>query len=261
MADPTQLELAVLNLAINARDAMPDGGTIYFTTLPVAVVDDPEMADGDYVEVAVRDTGSGMSSEIAARAFEPFFTTKEVGKGTGLGLSMVYGVARQSGGTARIESAPGEGTTVKLYFRCAEHPEALVEKGLVETVEEPKRGQATILAIDDDPDVREFIVSSLAELGHVVRAAADGESGLALFAEERPDLVVIDFVMPGLSGAEVARRILDQVPDQRILFVSGYSETTAITSAAPGAALLTKPFRAHALDAAVREALGSVETK
>ena len=120
MADPTQLELAVLNLAINARDAMPGGGTLHFTTRPMAVADDPEMADGDYIEVAMRDTGTGMPSEVAARAFEPFFTTKDVGKGTGLGLSMVYGVARQSGGTARIESVPGEGTTVKLYFRRAD---------------------------------------------------------------------------------------------------------------------------------------------
>jgi PAS domain S-box-containing protein len=255
LADPTQLELAVLNLSINARDAMPDGGTLYFSTRPVAVVDDSEMVDGDYVEVAIRDTGSGMSSEVAARAFEPFFTTKEVGKGTGLGLSMVYGVARQSGGTARIESAPGAGTTVKLYFRRAEAAEATGDKAPGDAVEAPKPSRATILAIDDDPDVREFIVSSLVDLGHGVREANDGESGLALFAEERPDLVIIDFVMPGLSGAEVARRILDQVPDQRILFVSGYSETGAITRAAPGAPLLTKPFRADALDAAVREAL------
>ena len=261
MADPTQLELAVLNLAINARDAMPGGGTLYFTTRPVAVADDPEMADGDYLEVAIRDTGSGMSSEVAARAFEPFFTTKEVGKGTGLGLSMVYGVARQSGGTARIDSVPGEGTTVKLYFRRAEPSQAVGEERIVEAVEIPVPGHATIIAIDDDPEVRDFIVASLVELGHEVRAANDGESGLALFAEERPDLIVIDFVMPGLSGAEVARRILEQVPDQRILFVSGYSETTAITRAAPDAFLLTKPFRADALDAAVREALGPLGEK
>ncbi|MDQ3079935.1 MAG: PAS domain-containing protein [Pseudomonadota bacterium] len=261
LADPTQLELAVLNLAINARDAMPDGGTLYFSTRPVAVADDAEMADGDYVEVAVRDTGSGMSNEVAARAFEPFFTTKEVGKGTGLGLSMVYGVARQSGGTARIESAPGEGTTVKLYFRRAEPSEASGDKAPGKIVETRKPRQVTILAIDDDPDVRDFIVSSLIDLGHGVREASDGESGLALFAEERPDLVIIDFVMPGLSGAQVARRILDEVPDQRILFVSGYSETSAITRAAPGAPLLSKPFRADALDAAVREALGSAAGK
>jgi signal transduction histidine kinase len=119
MADPTQLEVAVLNLAINARDAMPDGGILTFTTRKVKVTGDPELEDGDYIELCIADTGTGMSEEVAARAFDPFFTTKEVGKGTGLGLSMVYGMARQSGGTARLESRPGEGTTVKLLFRVA----------------------------------------------------------------------------------------------------------------------------------------------
>ena len=256
MADPTQLELAVLNLAINARDAMPGGGMLFFTARPVAVTDDSEMVDGDYVELAIRDTGSGMPSEVAARAFEPFFTTKDVGKGTGLGLSMVYGVARQSGGTARIESAPGEGTTVKLYFRRAEHVEEAGDEPAAAAPEARARCEADILVIDDDPDVRDFVVASLVELGHRVRAASDGAIGLALFESQRPDLVVIDFVMPGLSGADVARAILDAVPEQRLLFVSGYSETAAITRAAPDAPLLTKPFRADALDAAVRDALG-----
>jgi PAS domain S-box-containing protein len=256
MADPTQLELAVLNLAINARDAMPGGGTLHFGTRVVKVVDDPEMPDGDYVEVAIRDTGSGMPAEVAARAFEPFFTTKDVGKGTGLGLSMVYGVARQSGGTARIETAPGEGTTVKLYFRRADPDQQ--EAGGTEAREaaHPARRVISILVIDDDPDVREFIAESLVEMGHGVRQASDGSGGLKMFLDERPDLVIIDFVMPGMSGADVAQHILREVPDQRLLFVSGYSETDAILRAAPDAALLTKPFRADALDHAVREALG-----
>ena len=256
MADPTQLELAVLNLAINARDAMPTGGTLTISTHAVAVADDPEMADGDYIELAICDTGTGMPLDVAARAFEPFFTTKEVGKGTGLGLSMVYGVARQSGGTARIESVPGEGTTVKLYFRRADDDVEAGEELLVDRAAERTSGSSSILVIDDDPDVRDFIVASLVELGHRVSEASDGTSGLALFAAERPDLVVIDFIMPGLSGADVARRILKEVPEQRLLFVSGYSETAAITRAAPDAPLLTKPFRADALDAAVRDALG-----
>ena len=256
MADPTQLELAVLNLAINARDAMPTGGTLTISTHAVAVADDPEMAEGDYIELAIRDTGTGMPPDVAARAFEPFFTTKEVGKGTGLGLSMVYGVARQSGGTARIESVPGEGTTVKLYFRRADDDVESGEELLSDRAAERTSGSSSILVIDDDPDVRDFIVASLVELGHRVSEASDGTSGLALFAAERPDLVVIDFIMPGLSGADVARRILKEVPEQRLLFVSGYSETAAITRAAPDAPLLTKPFRADALDAAVRDALG-----
>jgi PAS domain S-box-containing protein len=255
MADPTQLELAVLNLAINARDAMPGGGTLSFDTASVSVAGDAELVDGDYVVVAIRDTGEGMSSDVVERAFEPFFTTKEVGKGTGLGLSMVYGVARQSGGTARIESVPGGGTTVKLYFRHASSEGTLTEHRAVDSSAERVAGTASILVVDDDPDVRDFIVASLVERGHRVRAAADGPIGLALFAAERPDLVVIDFIMPGMSGAEVARQILADVPGQPLLFVSGYSETAAISRAAPDAPLLTKPFRAGALEQAVSDAL------
>ncbi len=255
MADATQLELAVLNLAINARDAMPQGGTLVFETRKVRVADDPEMDDGDFVELAIRDDGAGMTAEVVARAFEPFFTTKDIGKGTGLGLSMVYGVARQSGGTARIESVPGAGTTVKLYFRRAERE---VEVGAATTLSgsaaERGPGRASVLVIDDDADVRAFIVASLVEFGHTVREAPDGASGLALYRAERPDVVVLDFVMPGASGADVARDILAEAPDQAILFVSGFSRTEAIVEVAPHAPLLAKPFRAKALDAAVREA-------
>jgi CheY-like chemotaxis protein len=256
MADPTQLEVAVLNLAINARDAMPDGGVLTFATRPVTVKNDPELDDGDYVELSITDTGPGMSEEVAARAFEPFFTTKEVGKGTGLGLSMVYGMARQSGGSARIVSRPGVGTTVKLLFRVADQ-KALPE-GPAEMRTEADTGalrDASVLVIDDDPDVREFIVGSLEEQGYRVREASDGRKGLAAFRDERPNLVILDFIMPGLSGAEVAKRILREVPGQPILFVSGYSETEAVRRAAPDAPLLTKPFRADALDKAVRGSL------
>lgn len=254
MADPTQLELAVLNLAINARDAMPDGGKLTIATKPVRIVDDPELEDGDYVELCVHDTGVGMPPEVAARAFEPFFTTKEVGKGTGLGLSMVYGVARQSGGTARIDSTPGEGTTIRLYFRRAEGE--VEAEGAAAPSYDPSVRTASVLVVDDDPDVREFIVASLDDYGYRVRAAADGESGLQAFAEERPDLVILDYAMPGLSGGDVAARILKLVRGQPILFVSGYSESEAIKRAAPQATMLPKPFRPDALDAAVREALG-----
>ncbi|MES2905379.1 MAG: PAS domain-containing protein [Pseudomonadota bacterium] len=254
MADPTQLELAVLNLAINARDAMPDGGELTFATSLVRIGGDPELDDGDYIELCVNDTGIGMPPDVVARAFEPFFTTKEVGKGTGLGLSMVYGVARQSGGTARIESTPGEGTTVKLYFRRAEG-EVEAER-VTATAHEPRPRSASILVIDDDSDVRDFIVASLGDYGYQVSEANDGEVGLSAFAEKRPDLVILDYAMPGLSGGDVAARILTLVPGQPILFVSGYSESEAIRRAAPHAQMLAKPFRPDALDAAVREALG-----
>jgi len=256
MADPTQLEVAVLNLAINARDAMPKGGVLSFASRPVHVEGEPDLEPGDYIELTIADTGVGMEPQILERAFEPFFTTKEVGKGTGLGLSMVYGMARQSGGAARIESTPGKGTAVKLLFRKAD--EGVVES--VPSLDEPPAAaraapMASILVIDDDPDVRGFIVETLEEEGYNVREAADGREGIAEVERETPDLIVLDFIMPGLSGAEVARHVLDRRPDQPILFVSGYSETEAVKRTAPGAPLLAKPFRAEALQKAVRGAL------
>jgi len=255
MADPTQLEVAILNLAINARDAMPEGGVLKFVNRPVAMKGDPELDDGDYMELAISDTGTGMAPEVAARAFEPFFTTKDIGKGTGLGLSMVYGMARQSGGAARIDTAPGKGTAVKLYFKAAD------ARPVSDSADEPheagpvEQKSASILVIDDDPDVRGFIAEALAEEGYRVRDCADGREGLRAFAKSRPDLVVLDFIMPAMSGADVARAMLGEVADQKILFVSGYSETEAIRKVAPDSAVLPKPFRSDALIRAVRNAL------
>ena len=257
MADPTQLEVAILNLAINARDAMPDGGVLSFATRPVSISGDAELEDGDYIELTISDTGVGMPAEIAERAFEPFFTTKEVGKGTGLGLSMVYGMARQSGGAARIESRLGEGTAVNLLFRTADHETsreasgAEAEQGQIQ----PEKASASVLVIDDDPDVRAFIAAALEEQGYRVRQAGGGREGLAQVQRDRPDLVIIDFIMPEMSGADVARKIRAKHPDQPILFVSGYSETEAVKRTAPDAPLLAKPFRADALAKAVRSAI------
>jgi PAS domain S-box-containing protein len=260
MADPTQLELAVLNLAINARDAMPNGGVLSFATRPVRITGEPEAEDGDYVELTISDTGLGMAPHVAERAFEPFFTTKEVGKGTGLGLSMVYGMARQSGGLARIESTPGKGTTVRLLFRAAEGQPGDHADRADEPAGAAARGHArSVLVIDDDPDVREFIASALEEQGYRVDEAADGREGLTKLERAAPDLVVLDFIMPGLSGADVAKRIRAQRAGQPILFVSGYSETEAVRAAAPGAPLLAKPFRAETLHRAVRGALAGAE--
>jgi PAS domain S-box-containing protein len=258
MADPTQLEVAILNLAINARDAMPEGGVLSFGTRQVTVSGDPELENGDYIELCISDTGSGMPPEIADRAFEPFFTTKEVGKGTGLGLSMVYGMARQSGGAARIESRLGEGTTVKLFFRAADGDVAKDAAADPDQPHaEPQRIPASVLIIDDDPDVRGFIADALEEQGYRVRQASDGREGLAALDREKSDLVIIDFVMPEMSGAEVARAIQADDPEQPILFVSGYSETEAVKRTAPEVPLLAKPFRAEALQKAVRAALST----
>ena len=258
MADPTQLEVAVLNLAINARDAMPSGGTLTFSSKRRRILDDPELEPGNYIELSISDTGEGMAPDVLARAFEPFFTTKEVGKGTGLGLSMVYGMARQSGGTARVESELGVGTTVKIYFRRAGRG-ADAQAGVddVGAKASGKRSMAKILVIDDDDDVRQFIVSGLEEYGHEVTEADSGQEGIARFIETDPDLVILDFLMPGMSGAEVASHILAAKPGQRLLFVSGYSETDVIRKVAPNADILAKPFRAAVLDEAVREALAA----
>jgi len=259
LADPTQLELAVLNLAINARDAMPEGGLLTFETRKVTIDSDPELEPGDYIELSISDTGVGMPPDIVDRAFEPFFTTKEVGRGTGLGLSMVYGVARQSGGTARIESRLGKGTTVRLYFRNSDTEAVSADRVVAaQEVTEETSGKARVLVVDDDPDVRGFIVGSLEDLGYSVREAAEGEGALAEFRRDPPDLVVLDFLMPGMSGAEVALAIRTERPEQPILFVSGYSETDAIRAAAPGATLLAKPFRSDALASAVRKVLAEV---
>jgi PAS domain S-box-containing protein len=257
LADPTQLEVAVLNLAINARDAMPEGGTLTIGTCKRRIGEDPELEPGTYVELSITDTGVGMTPEVLARAFEPFFTTKEVGKGTGLGLSMVYGMARQSGGSVKIESEPGAGTTVRLYFRRADRDaEVPASGGKTGDQLRRDRGAAKVLVIDDDEDVRHFVAASLEEYGHEVIEAADGVDGIERFGAVEPDLVIIDYIMPGLSGAEVAAHIVATKPGQPILFVSGYNETDEIRKVAPDAHILAKPFRAAALEDAVRAALG-----
>lgn len=258
MADPTQLEVALLNLAVNARDAMSAGGCLTFSVKSVLVEDeDPELSPGRYIELAVADTGDGMPEEVRSRVFEPFFTTKAIGKGTGLGLSMVYGMARQSGGTARIQSAPGEGTRVSILLRCADEDMVPInQQGCVSGRGAPCTGR-DVLVVDDDPAVRTFIVESLNDCGCRPREAADGREALAMVAQRRPDLVILDYIMPGMSGAEVAQSLLEKDPDQPILFVSGYSETNAIRAAAPNAAILAKPFRSEALIEMIEELISS----
>jgi signal transduction histidine kinase/CheY-like chemotaxis protein len=254
LADPNQLELALLNLAINARDAMPDGGSLTVAARPVQVADDPDLADGDYVEISVTDTGAGMSAEVIERAFDPFFTTKEVGRGTGLGLSMVYGVARQSGGVARIRSSPGEGTSVSIVLPQSHQPAPdRTDSAPAPEPAEPVR--ASILVVDDEPEVRRVLAETLSELGHEVSAAADGEEALALLEGRRFDLLLLDFAMPGLNGAQVAEAARRLRPDQKLAFVTGYADTAAIQAAAGDAPILRKPFRSGEVAQIVRTTL------
>jgi CheY-like chemotaxis protein len=254
LADPTQLELALLNLAINARDAMPEGGTLRVATHTLQVRDDADLPDGQYLELEVTDTGTGMAAEVIDRAFDPFFTTKQVGQGTGLGLSMVYGVAKQSGGVARIRSRIGEGTTVSVILPRTHQPAAApVEEGAAESGKALAR--ASVLVVDDEPEVRRILAETLEELGHEVVAAADGREGLARLAERPFDLLMLDFAMPGMNGAEVAQAARRLRPGQPLAFVTGYAETAALEAAAEDAPILRKPFRASDVARAVQAAL------
>jgi signal transduction histidine kinase/CheY-like chemotaxis protein len=252
--DQIQLEMAVLNLALNARDAMPDGGDLVIATRRCRLSDDPQLPDGDYVELSVKDSGKGMSAEVVERAFEPFFTTKEVGKGTGLGLSQVYGTLRQSGGTVRIESTPGIGTIVRLYLRRTDVlPRKLDEQEAAGKVVGPA---ATILVVDDDPDVRAFLAESLDSLGYAAITAEGGSAALSALDRISPDVMILDFAMPEMNGAEVAKRIRELRPDLPIIFASGYSETAAIKSVTSDRSrVLHKPFKVHELQAALGELL------
>jgi signal transduction histidine kinase/ActR/RegA family two-component response regulator len=244
LVDPTQLELAVLNLAINARDAMQIGGTLKVSTsnkslgLPSAP---EEPAAGDYVEICVSDTGSGMSAEIRAKAFEPFFTTKEVGKGSGLGLSQVLGFAKQSGGGVRIESREGQGTSIHIYLPRAQAKAQPRGSRSAREDSAVHRG-GTILVVDDDNAVREVTSALLQDLGYRVLEVGSGGAALDLLADKvAVDLIVIDFAMPGMNGAELARRVRAQRPGVPILFVTGFADRTAIAGVSE-AQIISKPF-------------------
>lgn len=232
LADPHQIELVVLNLVINARDAMQDRGTVTIETAN-AKIGPPEKPEeppaGDYVMIAVTDTGSGMTKEVLAKAFEPFFTTKEIGKGSGLGLSQVLGFAKQSGGGMRIETRVGEGTSVKIYLPRAPD-DSISEVDRSTGYHATHRKSATIMVVDDDSRVREVTASILADdLGHVVVQAGSGGAALDLL-DRHPnvDLILLDVAMPGMSGLEVARQAQLKHPTIPILFVTGYVDKIAL---------------------------------
>ena len=259
LVDIGQVETALLNIAINARDAMPGGGAILIETANLGARSGQmpkEMADRDCVLVTVRDTGTGMSPEIMERAFEPFFTTKEVGKGTGLGLSMVFGVISQSGGTVRIDSRVGEGTTVEIFLPRAM---AVARPEPPETMPAPAMGGTHILVVDDDADVRCIIAEDLREIGYSVAEADSGNAALAILERDGPcDLLVMDLVMPGLSGPDAARLARRRRPDLKVVFASGYADMSRFAAALGNDVLLKKPFKLETLAEAVRAALQRV---
>jgi two-component system, cell cycle sensor histidine kinase and response regulator CckA len=261
-ADPGQIEQVVLNLAVNARDAMPQGGELTFETRNVPVDAalaraHPGRVAGDYVEIAVSDTGLGIDETTRSRLFEPFFTTKPVGKGTGLGLSTAYGVVKQSGGYIWAESEPGRGTRFRIHLpRVDAEPEGIAERGA--TV--PSfRGSETILLVEDEPEVRSLIERVLRGQGYQVHAASRPSEALAIAS--RPDveldLMVTDMVMPEMDGRELARRLHSDRPSLPVIYLSGYSAEAIGRDGVldPGTAFLEKPFRPDVLAQKVREVL------
>ncbi len=260
LCDPNQLENSLLNLVINARDAMPHGGKLTIETCNAHLDDhfaasQRDVRPGHYVCICVSDTGTGMSADTIAKAFEPFFTTKPIGQGTGLGLSMIYGFARQSEGYAQIYSELGQGTTIKLYlprhYGEAEQDEAL--PGL--TQEHVTDAGEIVLVVEDDSVVRALIVEVLGELGYQAIEAHDGPAGLErLRTMERVDLLVTDIGLPGLNGRQVADAGRALRPDLRVLFMTGYAENAALASGflEPGMSMITKPFAMEALATQIR---------
>ncbi|CAA2104840.1 Blue-light-activated protein [Methylobacterium bullatum] len=244
--DPDQLELAILNLCINARDAMPEGGSIAIATGAVTVTDDPDLTAGDYVTVTITDSGMGIPPEILARVCEPFFTTKSVGQGTGLGLAMVFGLTQQSQGKLRITSEVEKGTKVELFLPRAD----LAEERLPLTAVAATRAvsPARILVVDDDAEVRHVTASFLNTFGYTETEAADGAAAVALLERSSFDLIVADLAMPGMTGvelAEIVRRRWSTVP---ILIVTGHAEAIPIPEDLP---VLRKPFESADLAALV----------
>lgn len=257
LADPTQTEMIILNLAINARDAMPNGGQLTLSTRNTQVnmrprrPEDPE--PGEYVVLSIRDTGCGMSEEVLAKVFEPFFTTKDIGKGSGLGLAQVFGFAKQSGGGVRIETAPQRGTQVSVYLPSVKHrprdsaPETPTPRPLASG-----GGGERILLVDDDHAVREMIADVLGRLGYQVRQAVSGAQALGLL-DEHIDLLFTDFAMPGLTGAQLAQAARERFAQLPVVFLTGYAEVEELNL--PHSRVLQKPVHEQALAQALAELL------
>ena len=260
-ADPAQIEQVLLNLAVNARDAMPKGGKLIIATALLDSVADSagaprELKPGRYVTLTVTDTGTGMDAETQGRLFEPFFTTKGKGKGTGLGLSTVYGIVKQSGGEIVVETELGRGTTVRIYFPCAEER---ARAGAAPRRSVARVGTETILFVEDDASVRSLASEMLARQGYTVLEAASETEALRIWQERAGaiDLLLADVVMPQTSGPELAAKLLASRPELKVLYVSGYADDVLRQHGVveTQAGFLHKPFTASSLARKVRAAL------
>jgi PAS domain S-box-containing protein len=258
LCDPNQLESALLNLAINARDAMPDGGRLTISTANARIdgvtADTRALSPGEYICIDVTDTGTGMSAEVAARAFDPFFTTKPIGQGTGLGLSMIYGFARQSNGHATIDSKIGQGTSIRLYLPRHRGDVAEEHQAAAKAAEYAATGE-TVLVVEDEPVVRGVILEMLGEQGYRTLDAVDGPAGLRLLrTDARIDLLVTDVGLPGMNGRQLADQARELRPGLKVLFITGYAESVAIADGflQPGMEMITKPFDLGNLSRRVR---------
>jgi signal transduction histidine kinase len=255
--DALQLELALLNLAFNARDAMPEGGILTISAEQRSGEVSPDLAAGDYVALTLTDTGGGMAADVRERAAEPFFTTKEPGKGTGMGLSMALGVARRSGGSLAIESEEGRGTAITLFLRIATgQPRRIVGDDARSDARIDLSG-CTIALVDDDAQVRRSLADTLTSAGATVREAVDGAAGIELVNGIRPDLLVVDFAMPGMTGADVVVQVREAQPDLPVVLVTGFADTAKLNAVADSSvAVLWKPFEAQELLRKVAGLLG-----
>lgn len=264
-ADLNQIEQVIINLAVNARDAMPDGGKIVMETANVFideqyVVDHVGVKPGFYVRLSVSDSGEGMDAETMARIFEPFFTTKEMGRGTGLGLSTVYGVVKQSGGNIWVYSEQGVGTTFKVYLPSAEVPQAVkLSTANVKSLEQPLATEATILLVEDEPSIRKVVQRVLVKNGFNVLVAANGKEALELseLYPEKIHLLLTDVIMPVMGGRELTGLLRQVRPETQVLYMSGYSDRAIVRNGVldEGTSFLEKPFDLETVVRTVREIL------
>jgi signal transduction histidine kinase len=261
LVDPNQLENALLNLCLNARDAMPEGGRLTIETanrwLDERAARDRDIAPGQYVSLCVTDTGTGMAPDVAAHAFDPFFTTKPLGQGTGLGLSMIYGFARQSGGQICIYSEVSKGTTMCLYLpRHHDDPNSDDATTLPKASESRGHGEV-VLVIDDEPSIRMLITDVLSDTGYSVLEASDGPAGIRILqSAARIDLLITDVGLPGgMNGRQVADAARTLRPDLRVLFITGYAENALMGNShlEKGMHVLAKPFEVERLAIKIRE--------